>query len=260
VTEERTARHRRIVRQPQERAADAVARVRRERGLEHPEDIDVVRVGASYGLSPCVRRLANGEAHLIRAGSRGVVCVDDRAYAEGRWRFPYAHEFGHFMLDLDHDDLARVTSTKKTRARRRVESGASDFAGLFVVPQDMMRARCDVSAPGMREVMSVAGVFGVSPEVAGLRLLQVTRAPRAIAVSRGGRVVWWAETEAFGARVRADRPVPERSPAARAHARWTPDARGEAWAHEAVSAEAVRVQGPDDVVTWLATGPARDSA
>lgn len=248
--EERTRRHRRIVREPKAAAVEAVERVRRELRLTHLEDIDVVLIGAHYGLVPIVRDLENEEAHLIRAGARGIVCIARRVWDAGAWRFPFAHELGHWLLDDGHDDLARVTASQKTSARRAVESSASDFAGLLLVPEDAVHARWRLDEPSLETIVAVAAACAVSAPVAALRVLQMTKAPRAVALSVAGRVEWWAETAAFGARVRAGRAVPAGSHAATLHdAR--PSGVGESWGAR-VAGSAVRIERAGDVVvSWL---------
>jgi len=251
------------VRAPAPVAAAAVERVRRELRLQELADIDVVLIGAHYGLVPLVRDLENEEAHLLRAGTwRGIVCIARRVWETGAWRFPFAHELGHWLLHDEHDDLARVTASKKTSARRATESGANDFAGLLLVPGDAVSARWDHRAPSLDAVVAIAAACSVSVAVAALRVLQMTEAPRAVALSVGGRVEWWAETSAFGDRVRAGRAVPAGSAAARLHeaalegvdgasapraARSTPE---ESWS-AAVAGSAVRGESGDVVVSWL---------
>jgi len=244
----RTRGQRRIVRVPDESAVNAAARVRRELGLRDLADLDVVLIGAHYGLVPVVRDLENEEAHLLRMGRRGLVCIDRRVWETGTWRFPFAHELGHWLLHEAHDDLSRVTAAKKTSARRATESSASDFAGVLLVPDDLVTARWDLRAPDLATVAAIGAACAVSVSVAALRVLQMTEAPRAIAYSVGGRVAWWAETSAFGARVRAGRAVPKGSEAARLHDAAI-EGLGESWGRE-VAGSAVKVEG-DAVVSWL---------
>jgi hypothetical protein len=246
----RTARQRRIVRAPGARAVEAAERVTRELDLRDLADIDVVLIGAHYGLVTVVRDLENEEAHLVRAGARGIVSLARRVWDAGTWRFPLAHEIGHWLLDDAHDDLARFTSLRPTRARRSVESSASDFAGLLLVPRALVLSRWDLCAPGLDVVCAIATACRVSPPVAALRVLQMTHAPRAVALSSAGRVEWWAETASFGARVRAGRAVPSESAAARLHDTWA-HGTGESWQASAVADGAVRIAGGDVVMSWL---------
>ena len=162
---------------------------------------------------------------------------------------------GHWLLDDAHDDLGRVTSSRPTSARRSVESAASDFAGLLLVPEAIVAARWDLSAPEIGDVSAIATACGVSGPVAALGVLRMTDAPRAVALAVGGLArEWWAETAAFGARVRSGRAVPEGSAAARQH-----DARPlgaatvatESWDARALAGSAVRVVGDDVVMSWL---------
>jgi hypothetical protein len=250
ASETRTAKHRRIVREPDARAVAAVDLLTRELTLRDLPDIDVVLIGAHCGVVPAVRDLENEEAHLIRGGGRGIVCIARRVWETGAWRFPFAHELGHWRLDRAHDDLARFTSLRPTSARRSVESAASDFAGLLLVPRAIVSSRWDVRAPGLDAVRAIAAACSVSAPVAALRVLQMTDAPRAVALSVAGRVAWWAETAAFDARVRSGRAVPAESAAARLHdAR--PDDAGDSWDARAVAGSAVRVEGEDVVMSWL---------
>ncbi len=252
AAEARTRRQRRVVRQPAPEAVEAVARVRRELGLMELGDFDVVLVGAHYGLVPQIAELGNEEAHVVRMGGRGIVCIGRRVWEAGTWRFPFAHELGHWLLHRGHDDFARCMTERGERvrgARRSVESIASDFAGLILCPSDLVAARWNVAEPELAEVQAIGRGCGVSVEVAALRVLQMTKAPRAVAVSRAGIVEWWAETEAFGARVRASRKVPEGSEAAALHAARAAEGVSDAWDGERVGSRAV-LSG-DVVVSWL---------
>ena len=223
----------------------------RELTLRDLADIDVVLIGAHCGVVPAVRDLENEEAHLIRGGGRGIVCIARRVWETGARRFPFAHELGHWLLDRTHDDLARFTSLRPTERSPQLESAASDFAGLLLVGRARLSLRgWDVRAPGLDAVRAIAAACSVSAPVAALRVLQMTDAPRAVALSVAGRVAWWAETAAFGARVRSGRAVPAESAAARLHdAR--PDDAGDSWDARAVAGSAVRVEGEDVVMSWL---------
>jgi hypothetical protein len=238
------------VRQPKAVAVAAVGHVRRELQIEDLADIDVVLIAAHYGLVPIVRDLENEEAHLIRGAERGIVCIARRVWETGAWRFPFAHELGHWLLDDGHDDLARVTASGKTSAKRAPESGASDVAGLLLVPEDDVTPRWSLREPGLDTVVAIAAACSVGVPVAALRVLQMTKAPRAVALSVAGRVAWWAETAAFGSRVRAGRAVPAGSEAARLHGT-TCEGLGESWDAQ-IAASAVRIDDAGDVVvSWL---------
>jgi hypothetical protein len=238
------------VREPKAIAVAAVEHVRRELRLRDLADIDVLLIASHYGLAPIVRDLENEEAHLIRGGERGIVCIARRVWETGAWRFPFAHELGHWRLDDGHDDLGRVTASRKTSAKRGAESGASDFAGLLLVPEDAVRAGWCLRDPSLDIVVAIAAACSVGAPVAALRVLQMTKAPRAVALSVAGRVEWWAETAAFGARVRAGRAVPAGSEAARLH-RARPEGLGESW-DARVAGSAVKIdEEADVVVSWL---------
>jgi hypothetical protein len=248
-----TKRQRRIVREPSPIAAAAVERVRQELGIATLADIDVVLIGARYGLVPRVADLENEEAHLLRMGERGLVCVSRRVWETGTWRFPYAHEIGHWLTDRGHDDFPRCTSESRRGARRLPERFASDFAGLLLVPDGEVTAGWDLRAPGLDTVSAIARACGVGVATAALRVLQMTKAPRAVAQSKGGTVEWWAETAAFGARVRAARAVPRGSEAARLGGVGAEGGRSvtEAWDAERVPSQAVKVWEEGVVVSWL---------
>jgi hypothetical protein len=250
TTDTRTKRHRRIVREPSPVALRAVEEVRRELRIATLADIDVVMIGARYGLVPQIADLENEEAHLVRMGEHGIVCVSLRVWQKGSWRFPYAHEIGHWLTDRSHDDFARCTSESPRGARRQPERFASDFAGVLLVPEREIKEGWDLGAPGLDAVCAIARACSVGVATAALRVLQMTKAPRAVALSKGGLVEWWAETEAFGARVRAARAVPRASEAGRLHG-GRPEGVSEAWDAERVASRAVKVGEEDVVVSWL---------
>ena len=170
-----------------------------------------------------------------------------RVWEAGTWRFPYAHEVGHWLTDRGHDDFARCTSASPRGQRRQPERVASDFAGVLLVPEREVQTVWD-AAPGL-DVVAIGGRLVGVAATAALRVLQMTKAPRAVALSQGGRVEWWAETAAFdgagagGARGAAG---VRGGAVARGAGRGKGDAgRGADWD------SAVKVGEGDVVVSWL---------
>lgn len=96
--------------------------------------------------------------------------------AEGRKperrRFSIAHELGHFLIPTHKGhsgdgfscslgDL-RVGDTREHDRRQRVEAEANRFAAHLLMPPARIRSALTLRQPDLREIVRLAGEFGVS--------------------------------------------------------------------------------------------------
>lgn len=98
--------------------------------------------------------------------------------AEGRkrerQRFSIAHELGHFLIPTHKGhsgdgysctltDL-RVGDAREHDRRQRIEAEANRFAAHLLMPPTRIRSALTVRQPDLREIVRLAGEFGVSRE------------------------------------------------------------------------------------------------
>ena len=112
------------------------------------KEIDVDLIAAFHGI--LVRRsdLQHEEGRLLRAGSRGIINVDERAYSSNKWRFVVAHEIGHFLRHPSGDDFQACTKGDLSNyAGSGREPEANDFASELLMPKVLFEKLCDRTAP-----------------------------------------------------------------------------------------------------------------
>jgi len=235
--------------------------------MTSPSDIDLVAIAAEMGAFVQTGRLAHETAHVLRAGRIASITIDPEKSAGYAWRTALGHEMGHVACDDAHDDFARCTIEKPTRATAHVEKRATDFGTLVTMPERMFEPRWRTrSTPSIDAIRWMARVFAVPTESAALRALRFEEEACAVVFStveakgERPRVKWWARGhEGFDAAIFWRRKVNEATLAYALHAgaaergmraRTVPDV---AWGKTPDGADivehATRVAG--GVLTWL---------
>jgi len=192
-------------RAPLARAVTAAREVLSNRGIATPDEIDLEALVADFRIAFRRAPIGNAEGRLVRAGRRGVMTIDERAFASERWRFVAAHELGHFVFHVLRSDLScfrKKGATREERGRSFLdEEAASNFAAELLLPEAMVRERYDAAASPMERARAWASTFGVSLPTAALRTLDFTDAPCAVAYVEAGIIAWCTATKAFGVAV-----------------------------------------------------------
>ncbi len=192
-------------RAPFPRSVAAAREVLALRDIRTPEEIDLEALLDDFCVTLRRAPIGNAEGRLVRAGRRGVMTIDVRAFDSEKWRFVLAHELGHFLLHVDRDDLTCFPKRGATRDdKSRIfldEEAASGFAAALLMPDEMVRERYDASVTPMERARRMASTFGVSLPTAALRVLDFTDEPCAVAYAEAGVVGWCTATKAFGVTV-----------------------------------------------------------
>jgi Zn-dependent peptidase ImmA (M78 family) len=199
-------------RAPFTRAVLAARHVLATRGIAAPEEIDLHALLDDYRIKLLRRDIGNAEGRLVRSGRRGVMSIDERAFASEKWRFVLGHELGHFLLHAMRDELScfpKVDATSDEKSKRWLdEEAASHFGVELIAPAAMVRARDDRGAPVMQRALAIAKVFGVSLPTAALRVLDFTEAPCAVLYVEAGEVKWCTASKSFAVDVPTRVPLP----------------------------------------------------
>lgn len=187
------------------------------RRITSPEQIDLEALLDDFRIKLLRRAIANAEGRLVRSGRRGVMSIDERAFASEKWRFVLGHELGHFILHVLRDELLcfpKADATREEKSRRWLdEEAASQFGVELLTPAAMIAARDDRGASIMERASAIAATFAVSLPVAALRVLDFTDRPCAVASVERGVVQWCTAKKGFGVNVPTRVPVPEGSAA-----------------------------------------------
>ena len=143
------------------------------------------------------RPLTSLEAMLLMDANKAYGAI---VLAEGRkrerQRFSIAHELGHFLIPTHKGhtedgfscslaDL-RVGDTREHDRRQRIEAEANRFAAHLLMPPTRIRSASTSRQPDMREIVRLAGEFGVSREAMARGYIDALRETLAVVILHDG--------------------------------------------------------------------------
>jgi Zn-dependent peptidase ImmA (M78 family) len=195
------------------RARQAASELHARYWIHDAADIDVVEIAAMLGLSVRYGDLDSASARLVRDGVWGVIRVSEAVEHDGAQRFSVAHELGHHQLAHPSPPVAALCSSANACANRGSEAEANAFAAELLMPERLVRRRCEVSPVSLDLARSIAADFRVSVMAAAWRFVELTSERCALVVSRGRRVAWAVRSDSFRAFIPSGRVVDDASAA-----------------------------------------------
>lgn len=191
---------------PIRRARKAATAVHDRLCIRDASDIDVEGIAAVLGLDVRRGRLPGADARLVGASDIGIIRLSTKIDHEGAQRFSVAHELGH--RQLSHRSAA-VPSCEPAAVHghvdRGVEAEANAFAAELLMPERLLRRRCEVSPLSLEHSRSIAAEFKVSLLAAALRFVELTSERCALVLSRKNRIVWAARSATFSPFIHRER-------------------------------------------------------
>lgn len=158
--------------------------------LLEEDEIELATFDSEHpGCAACLIRNPGCSGIMLPKGQMG-----------GRRRFSIAHELGHFHIP-SHSGVSGFCKDSDLFASEgsatHQEWEANDFASELLMPQRLFTADAAERDMSIRSAIELAdpGMYDVSLMAAGLRMVQTTRQPAALVVSRNGRVSWTAKSE-----------------------------------------------------------------
>jgi len=189
-----------VRREDARRAARALLR---RFGVEAAEHIHLDAIASKLGavVIDCPE-LAASDARIVRAGGVAYIRLSTRRLAHaGRRRFSLAHELGHLALANGGADAFAVplacNSAADPLAQDR-EAEADTFAAELLMPEALVRKRCEVSPLSLDVAAAIAGLFRTSLVASAVRLAELTSERCAVVYSEGGAVRWSSRSATFG--------------------------------------------------------------
>lgn len=149
----------------------------RDRGVAHPDQIDLVEIAWSLGAKVKLRPLDGCEARIIGKGDRAIISIDE-SRPERRRRFSLGHEIGHWMchrgqcLACAKEDIGRGAAGKN--AKERI---ADSYAADLLLPRFLIRDAVRGRRLDLNLIKHIADAFKVSRLAAAIRLLEIEHEP-----------------------------------------------------------------------------------
>lgn len=184
------------------RAARQAARALLHRfGVRAAEHIRIESFAKHLGATILVSRLDGAQAELVRVHGHAHIILSDRVTDECARRFSIAHELGHLVLDHPTPALAALCGEHPARRGRNderdYEAEASAFAGELLMPESLLRARCEVSPVSLAIPWTIADQFKVSILASAIRFTELSSERCAAVFSSRGIVKWCAPSPTF---------------------------------------------------------------
>ncbi|MCL4223131.1 MAG: ImmA/IrrE family metallo-endopeptidase [Myxococcales bacterium] len=187
------------------RARQAARSMLRDFGVEAPEHIQIEAMadaaGAEIVESPDT---FSATARLVRVNDRAAIRVSASIATEGARRFSIAHELGHLVLGHE-ESLASLCTLTLPGGGADLENEANAFAAELLMPEALVRRRCEVSPVDLEIARGIARDFRVSLLAAARRFVELTSERCALAYARGGAVRWVARSATFAPDIAAGR-------------------------------------------------------
>lgn len=181
------------------RAQKAAQRLIERYAIEAPEHILLRAIAHAEHISVVEAPLRGATARLAHSGRSGRIRVSSAIQNEGRKRFSIAHELGHFFLKHPGINLliCQEEGMHDFSGHERFETEANLFAAELLLPEQLIRSRCEVSPVNLQPVLQLAADFRTSITSTAIRFVQLSPEQCAVAYSVNGVVKWWIKNDAL---------------------------------------------------------------
>jgi hypothetical protein len=186
------------------RVARASAReMLRRFGVERAEHIHVEAWATKHRIDLVEAPLDGAKAQLVRVGDRAEIVLPEGITERGTRRFSIAHELFHYVMKHPSPTPTMMCTPKGLRRNDRTshtyEIGANAFAGELLLPEFLLRSRCEVSPVSLDLVRSIALEFEMSNLASAIRFAELSSERCAAVFAKDGEVLWAAPSATFAA-------------------------------------------------------------
>lgn len=174
-------------------------------GIDDPGQIDLDSICLDSGVFVLDAPLKGALGRLVRKGKdKALIRVSDKIREVGQRRFTIAHEFGHFILHRDKNQLSLCHQKELLFWYKELppeEQEANAFAVELLMPDFLFEPRCRDESPKIGVIEKLSMEFNVSLTATTLRYLDFTRHDCAVVVSVEGKMKWFKACETFPLRL-----------------------------------------------------------
>ena len=166
-------------------------------GITAPEHVRIEAIAKRLGVRIVEAELDGAQAQLVRNGSDVVIVVSNRITDPRTRRFSIAHELAHFVLGHPPPPPSTLCEayTSLRGGDRDYEVEANAFASELLMPESLVRARCEISPVDLGVPWQIAHEFSVSILASTRRFVELS-SERCIAVFSADGVVQWRHPSA----------------------------------------------------------------
>jgi len=155
-------------------------------GVEAPEHIVIEAMAGAVGAEIVdSSEPLSASARLVRVGDHSSIRVSANIVNPGARRFSIAHELGHLVLDHEAS-LAALCTLTLPGTGASMEAEANTFAAELLMPEALLRRRCEVSPVDLEIARGIARDFRVSVLAAARRFVELTSERCALVFAMNG--------------------------------------------------------------------------
>ena len=182
-------------------------------GIYQPEHIRLEDMAYTLGVQIREGVLRGASARLVRFGSRAIIRIPNTETSIPRKRFSIAHELGHFVLNHEGMSLEIVCSDKDMMNWYSVdkETEANFFASELLMPEMLVKQRCDVREVSLEPAKSIASDFQTSLTSAAIRFVRFCPEPCALICSENSKIKWAVTSSEWWPFIRIGQKLDKRS-------------------------------------------------
>ena len=198
-------------------------------GVTTRDDIKLEAWVYDNGIEIMEADLEGASAQLIRLGDLTQIVLSSRMTESGARRFAIAHELYHFLKK--HPSLSPTMMCKPKWLRSGAselhahELGSNAFGSALLLPDFLLRERCEVSPVSLDVPWQIAKEFDVSILASARRFVELSSERCAAVFAKDGVVQWSTHSATFTRKIRAGRRLRRASLAWDYHATGTVDER-----------------------------------
>lgn len=167
-------------------------------GISSPEHIRLKDIAYDLGAIVLEGTLKGAAASLVRIERHATIRVSNENLYEYRKRFSIAHELGHFVLN-HHLSIQKICSDEDIMNwyQKSEETEANFFAGELILPERLIKKKCDVSEVDFGHIKQIAQEFRASLTATAIRFVRFCPEKCAIVFSKDNRVRWFYGSESW---------------------------------------------------------------
>jgi IrrE N-terminal-like domain len=178
----------------------------RSYGVRGREDLRPEAWAYDKGIDVIEAELDGASAQLIRIADLVQIVLPTRITDYCARRFAIVHELYHFLKE--HPSLSptmmcqpKWVRSGSDRHLHSFEIGANAFAGAVLLPEFLLRKRCEISPVSLNVPWQIAKEFDVSILTSAIRFVELSSERCAAVFSRSGVVQWVARSKTFTRRI-----------------------------------------------------------
>ncbi len=188
---------RKLEREAREQAESILERY----AIEEASHLVLEAIARDLGAEVVEGSLDGCVARLVRSDDRGLIRISPAITNRGRRRFCVAHELGHFVLRHSETGWLSCADGQLDEfggaEAARLETQANMFASELLLPEALVRKRCEVSPVDFGPVKRLRDDFQTSLTATAIRFVRFSSEACAIVFSKDGKVKWSRKSEDF---------------------------------------------------------------